>query len=462
MSGSGQQAELKRNISLAGAVALVVGAVIGAGIYVMIGAIGHETGSALWLAFLVAMLMSLVGVIPLIQLAGSLPRDGAGYFFSSRMINPFIGTLVSYWVILGAAASTCVVSLTLGVYLQPVLDALIPVPVSLHVAAVVVCVLFWVIYLFGVQLAMSLQVVMAAQFVTALTLYAVVGLTHVTLDIGVTPPYGMPAFLTGILLCYSTCMGFQVIAEMGEEVINARRNIPLALLLGGAIVALIYIVVGQVYMSHFPNHPEVEMDKTVTLSATAESFMPPWMLWFLGLGAFTAGFTSLNAAAIALPREFFAQARDGLLPEWFGRISPRTHAPQNSVTVFFVFVCLMLLTHQDKDFYGLAAAIGILVMSAVLCIASLRLHKLYPEHYHSAYIVFPYPVLAVCTTLTVLISLFFGAVVISEAPVVAAVYGAWTVLVCGWYFSRTRGWTAEDWARTKALGVGEGEEPVEA
>jgi len=460
MSG-GQQAELKRHISLPGAVALVVGAVIGAGIYVMVGNIGYQTGSALWLAFLIAMLMSLVGVIPLIQLAGSLPRDGAGYFFSSRMLHPFAGVLVSYWVILGAAASTCVVSLTLGVYVQPVLSALLPFEVTLHIAAIVVCVLFWIIYLFGMQLAMSLQVIMAAQFVLALGMYAVVGMMHVSLDIGITPPYGLGGFLPGILLCYSTCMGFQVIAEMGEEVIDARRNIPLALLIGGAIVALIYIVVGQVYMSHFPDHPQVEMDPTVTLSATAAIFMSPWMLWFLGLGAFTAGFTSLNAAAIAIPREFYAQSRDGILPAWFGRISPRTHAPQNAVTVFFVFVCAMLASHQSQDFYGLAAAIGILVMSAILCVASLRLPTLYPDHYRSAYIVFPFWLLLLCTLLTVLVSLFFGAVVLFEMPIVAAVYAVWTVLVCAFYLVRTRGWGEADWARATSLGHGERGEPEE-
>jgi len=460
MSG-GQQAELKRHISLPGAVALVVGAVIGAGIYVMVGNIGYQTGSALWLAFLIAMLMSLVGVIPLIQLAGSLPRDGAGYFFSSRMLHPFAGVLVSYWVILGAAASTCVVSLTLGVYLQPVLSAFLPFDVTLHMAAIVVCVLFWIIYLFGMQLAMSLQVIMAAQFVLALTMYAVVGMMHVSLDIGITPPYGLGGFLPGILLCYSTCMGFQVIAEMGEEVIDARRNIPLALLIGGGIVALIYIVVGQVYMSHFPDHPAVEMDKSVTLSATAATFMSPWMLWFLGLGAFTAGFTSLNAAAIAIPREFFAQSRDGVLPAWFGRLSPRTHAPQNAVTIFFVFVCAMLLSHQSKDFYGVSAAIGILAMSSVLCVASLRLVALHPDHYRAAYIVFPFWLLAVCTALTILVSLFFAAVVLFQLPVVSAVYAAWTVLVCAFYIARTRHWSADEWARARAIGHGEGGEPTE-
>jgi len=451
MTADNAQPHLERHISLAGAVALVVGAVIGAGIYVLVGEIGEQTGSALWLTFVIAMVISLVGVIPLIQLAGSLPRDGAGYFFSSRMINPFVGTLVSYWVILGAASSTCIVALTLAVYIQPVLNAVSPMPVSMNVAAVVVLVVFYCIYLVGVHLAMSLQIIMAAQFVLALTLYGVLGVFSVTLEFGLAPAQGTEGLLTGILLCYSTCMGFQVVAEMGEEVVNARRNIPLALLIGGAIVVLIYIVVGQVYMSHFPDHPEVPMDPDITLTDTASSFMPAWLVWFLGLGAFTAGFTSLNAAAIALPREFFAQARDGILPAWFGRISPRTKTPQNAITVYFLFVCLMLLSGQNEDFYGVSAAIGIMVMSALLCVSGLLLPFKFPEHYRSAYIVFPVWLLGLCTVFTVLFSLFFMGVVISELPYVAAVYGAWTVLVCVYYIVRTRTWTEQQWAYSKSL-----------
>ncbi len=61
---SSESPKLARSISLTGAVALVVGGVVGAGIYVMVADIGAKAGSALWLAMVVAMVMSLVGVIP--------------------------------------------------------------------------------------------------------------------------------------------------------------------------------------------------------------------------------------------------------------------------------------------------------------------------------------------------------------------------------------------------------------
>ena len=443
--------KLERSISLTGAIALVVGGVVGAGIYVMVAEIGANAGSAFWLALLAAMIMSLIGVIPTIQLAGALPRDGAGYFFSSRMLNPFLGVMVSYWVIMGAAASTCVVAITLAHFVQPGLSGLLSMPVSLHVTGALLLFVFWVVILFGLHLAMSLQVIMALQFITSLLLYAGLGVASVPLEIGFLPPLGVDKFLAAILLSYTLCMGFQVVAEMGEEIVDARRNIPLALIIGGALVAVIYVTVGQVFVSHFPGHPETPLDTTKTLTDTAASFMPGWMLPYLALGAITAGITSLNAAAIAIPREIFAQARDGLLPAWFGKVSPRTHAPQNAVSVYFLFVGLLLLTHQAKDFYGVAAAIGILVMSAVLCVACLQLPRKCPAQYRAAYIVFPYWLLVVCTVFTVLVSLFFCVVVLFEQPRVAWLYIAWTAFVAVLYLARTRGWKETDWERAKSL-----------
>lgn len=440
-------AKLGKSISLTGAIALVVGGVVGAGIYVLVAQIGAKAGASLWLSLSIAMLVSLIGVIPTIQLAGALPRDGAGYFFSSRMLNPFLGAMVSYWVILGAGASTCVVAVTLADSIGGVLDKL-PFTVTLHVAGAGILFLFWAVFLLGMHLAISLQVIMAIQFVSALMVYALAGAMHVPVTLSIVPPAGAGAFFESILLSYMLCMGFQVVAEMGEEIVNARRNIPLALIIGGAIVGVLYITVGQVFVSHYP---DVVIPKGTNLLDTASTFLPGWFLPYLALGAITAGLTSLNAAAIAIPREIFAQSRDGLLPAWLSVVSPKTHAPQHAVTVYFLFVGLLLLAHQEVDFYGVAAAIGILVMSSVLCIASLNLPRRFPEHYRNAYIVFPYPLLVFCTIFSVLVSIFFCGVVLMEQPRVALLYVVWTAVVGVVFFLRTRGWSAEDWARTRSV-----------
>jgi basic amino acid/polyamine antiporter, APA family len=443
-TGPGTEPQLARSIGLAGSIALVVGGVIGAGIFVQVKPIAAQSGNAIWLAFVLAILVSMIGVIPLIQLAGALPRAGAGYLFSSRLLSPFLGVITSYWLILGGGASTSVVALTLARYL--------PVGLPDHAVAILILLLFYIVYQAGMRLAISLQVLMAIQFVVALVVYGLVGAFTVELSAGWRPPLGPGPFIEAILLCYSTCMGFQVIGEMGEEIRNARRTIPLALLIGGAIVASIYILVGLVFVNTQSLHQPAEFAAfSQPLTQSATPFLGGGWIRFLAIGAITAGLTSLNAAAIALPRELFAQARDGFLPALLGQISPRTHTPQHAVTVYFLFVILLLLAGGGIEFYGLMAAIGVSTITTALCIASIRLPHIYPERYAYAYIRFPKALLWLCTVLTLLVSLVFIVALVSQRPGVLLVYVLWTLLVMALYYRATRKWQTPDWARLRAI-----------
>lgn len=433
-------AGLRRSITLPGAVGLVVGGVIGAGIFVQVQPIAAGAGPAIWLAFLAAILVSLFGVIPIIELAGAIPRAGAGFLFASRLISPGFGYLTSWWLLLGGGASTTVVALTLAKYL--------PLTGSAHLSALIVLAVFYIVYQFGLRLAMSLQVLMALQFVAALVIYGIAGMLHVEPVFDALPAAGAGPFIEAVLLAYATCMGFQVIAEMGEEIHQARRNIPLALILGGALVALIYILVGQVYVSTVPLHGAgAAAAFQQPLTESAAPFLGPRATWFLRVGAVTAGLTSLNAAAIAVPREFFAQARDGLAPRALCRVSPRTHTPQHAVTVYFLFVAGLIALGRDIDFYGLMAAIGILGVSSVLCFAALRLPRRFPARHARAFIRFPWPVLLLCTFITVAVSLAMSGVLALQRPVVVGIYAGWTLLALAIYRGQARRFTPEDRAR---------------
>ncbi|MFP4500409.1 MAG: APC family permease [Candidatus Hydrogenedentota bacterium] len=446
--------ELQRSINLVGAVALVAGAVVGAGIFVQVQPIAAGAGGAIWLAFIVSIVISIFGVIPIIELSGALPRAGAGFLFGSRLLSPFLGWLTSYCLILGGGASTTVVALTLAKYV-PLTHALAehtPIPASDHLNALIVLLGFYIVYQVGMRLAMSLQVLMAVQFVTALLVYGIAGLFHVELDAALVPHAGAGPFIEAVLLAYATCMGFQVIAEMGEEIKDARRNIPLALILGGVVVAIIYILVGQVYISTQPLHaPGAFAAFHQPLTESGTPFLGPFWLRFLGFGAVTAGLTSLNAAALAIPREFFAQARDGVGPAVLARVSPRTHSPNNAVTLFFLFVVLLIAGGQGVDFYGLAAAIGILSVSSMLSLAALRLPRVYPERHAGAYIQFSRTTLILCAVITIGVSLAMGIVLALEAPVVVGLYAVWLVLAVVLYLVYTRRFTPEDWARLEDI-----------
>jgi len=435
------EAKLDRPITLIGAIALVVGGVIGMGIYALIAGVGAEAGSALWLAFSLAMVVSIIGVAPLIQIASALPRAGAGYLYTSRLLNPLAGTIVSYWAILGVACSTCFVSLGLAGYIAPYFPWDIPVKV---LALILPC-LFFVLYLFRLRLATWVQILLVVQLIIALLVYAGAGSFEHDMQFRVSLPQGVGGLIMAVVLCYSACFGLQIVAEMGEEMKNARRNIPLALVIGGAIVLVIYILVGIVFISSVTYDYEAIKGMTAPLVDTGATFLSPFWVVFLSIGALSAGLTSFNAAAIAMPREFFAQARDGVAPAFMARINERTRSPVNAVGMYFLFAVLLLALGQSIDFYAVMTAVGILVLTAVAAIAACRLPSRFPDHYKSAYFKMSKPWLFTIAGIAAMSSLLFVLLVLTEVPMVGLVYIGWTVVIIVYYFLRVR------WLRSKGV-----------
>ena len=206
---------------------------------------------------------------------------------------------------------------------------------------------------------------------------------------------------------------------MGEEII--RAGIPLALY-GWLISCLHHRRHGA--GNALPYTPETRSNARWTERAVSSRVRRD----VINFGA-SAGLTSLNAAAIALPRELFSQSRDGMLPESLSRVTPRTHSPLRAITAFFALLILLVLANFDQDFYGLMAAIGIQLVTAAICIGCVRLKAKYPEMHTNAYIVFPGWLLWACTIATVAVTI--GTYFLSHAvsPLVAPfVQHGWQML----------------------------------
>lgn len=429
-----RETPLGRHIGLAGGIALVIGGVIGMGIYALIAAVGAQAGSGLWVAFLLAIIISGVGVTPLIQIVSALPRAGGGYLFTSRLLHPLVGVLTSFWAIFGGTCLTAMVALGLAGYITPYLPGNLPV----RLVAIVLPALFYTLYLFNLRLANSLQILLVAQLVVALLGYSVAGAVKYDLSFSMDMPQGMGGFIMASILCYSVCIGFQAIAEMGEEMQNPRRNIPLSLIVGGSVVLVIYIVVGTVFISSLPYDFDGINSMTAPLMQSGERFLPGYWVLFLSMGALSAGLTSFNAGAIALPRELFAQARDGILPSFLGRVNPRTRTPLNAVTVYFTLTIMLVMMGRSIDFYGVMTAVGILLMTAVIGVAAVRLPKKFPQQYASAYFQISKGWLIALAIVSVISSLGFVFIVCMQLLVVGLIYVILSLLVVAYYVMRVR------------------------
>ncbi|MBU2511663.1 APC family permease [bacterium] len=440
-SGSNQHAgtgdKFNRPIGLIGGIALVIGGVIGMGIYVLLAQVTAQMGTSLWFPFSIAIIVSIVGVIPLIMISSTLPRAGAGYLYSSRLLSPLFGVLASWWAIIGVACVTTFVSLGMAGYIAPNL----PWNISIRAISILIPLCFLALYMFGLRLATWLQVVMTAIMIVALLIYGFKGALINGLVFTTSLPQGAGGLIMASIISYSVCFGFQVIAEMGEEIKNAKRNIPLSLLIGGAIILVIYIVVGTVFANSVPYDMDVIKAMTAPLTETGEQFLSPFFIGLLNFGAIAAGLTSLNAGAIAIPRELFSQARDGIMPRFMGKLTGETKTPMNAVLVYFSLVILMLLADMvlelGVDFFSVLTAIGIMLMTVVVSIGSLFLQKKYPRDFENAYFKMPRSVHWVIVVISVISCLGFVFLVLTELPIAGVCYLVLTVILVGFYFIRS-------------------------
>lgn len=445
--------QLQKKIGLVEGIALVSGGVIGMGIYVMIASIAEKSGSAVWLAIMLALGISLAGVVPLMQISSAIPVAGGGFFYCSRLLSPLAGTLVSYWAIIGGASSTCVVSVGLSNYVI----ALTGWNTSPLMLAGVIIVIFFILYHFGLKMVAWLQIILSAQLMLALLVY-VTGVSFKSSPvIGFELPHGAGGLVMAVILAFNVCIGFQIITEMGEEMRNARRNIPLSLLFGGVSVLVIYIGIGVTYLGVLGERVAEFSDSSIVRAPLVESargILPDWAIVFMGIGAVSAALTSLNAAAITLPREIYAQARDRIIPPFFEKIHPATNNPMRAVTFFFVVVALLLITgafidtKNIIDFYGYMAACGVMMLTVFVSIASLRLKKIFPEQYAGAYFRVSPKWLIFFATISIISSMGLVALLFMESKTIMYIYAGFSLLIIAYYFLR------KNWMRKKNIPMG--------
>lgn len=433
--------KLEKRIGLAGGIAIVVGGVIGMGAYALVPSIAQKAGNAAWLAMTIAMLVSVVSVLPLIQISSALPVAGGGYMYASRLISPLAGTVTSFWALLGGASSLCLISIGLVDYFAPYL----PFKLSLHMGAMVLIGSFYFVYLFGLKVLSDLQIIMSVQMLLALLLYfipiAMAG--KASFDVGLPHTDG---FLMAVILCTNLCLGFQIIIEMGEEMHNPGRNIPLSLIIGSVVIFIIYLALLSAYTGVVGIESLALKPK---LADTVRPFVSAPVLVFVQLGMITSGLTSYNGGAIALPREIFAMARDRMLPEQLAATNTKGN-PTNAVTFFFVFVLLELLLGYLLDslgliapffgtdvieFYGFMTIMGIMLLTIAISISAYRLPARYAAQYAAAYIRFGKPLLVAFIVVSVLFSLFLIAIMFSKW-IVVAIYVLYTALAVVYYYYR--------------------------
>ena len=434
---------LKNKIGLLGGVGIVVGGVIGMGTFVLIPAIVDKAGPAAWLAITIALVVSILSILPTIQLSSAMPIAGGGFEYCRRLLSPYAGFLVSWLAVIAGACTLSLISIGLMEQFKEFLPSFLPP----HIAAMCFVAAFYLFYLLGLQIVTMVQVVFCLQLLISLFMYFVPILASKNFVLHATMPE-TPNFILAVIFSTNICLGFQIIIELGEEMKNPGKNIPLALLIGGSIVLVVYLCVTFAYIYSVGL---MHTSEKINLISTALPYYSAAGIAFIRFGVISSGLASYSGGAVALPRELYAMARAKALPEYFEHVDKGGN-PSRAVGLFFgiVLVILGIGTSLEYagfienyfgpdviEFYAFLAIFGIMIMTLVMSIAAFRLPTKMAAEYASAYIRLPKWLLYGLCILSVISSSLLMAV-ISTKIIVIWIYLIILGLVTSLYYAYSR------------------------
>jgi basic amino acid/polyamine antiporter, APA family len=362
--------ELKRDLGVWSAAAIVVGTVIGSGIFLVPNAMIKNVGSPgmVFAVWIFGGMLSLFGALSYAELAAALPQAGGEYVYLREAYGPMWGFLYG-WTQMWVAKSGSIATLASGFFIylanfRPELERVwivIPMPFGNafeirygQVLAMGVIAVLALINYFGVKIGGNVQVAVTILKVGLIAALIVIGLGsgHGSIsNFGTSIPAagGITGFFAALVAALWAYDGWNNVSMVSSEVRNPQRNLPLALIIGTLAVVVIYLLTNLAYFYVLP------ADAVASTSRVAGEMMRR-ILGAPGAGAVSIAamisiFAALNGSILSGSRVPFAMARDGLFFKRVGFVHPQHRTPSVSILALSAWACLLVLSGRYDQLY---------------------------------------------------------------------------------------------------------------
>jgi basic amino acid/polyamine antiporter, APA family len=393
---------LKRSVTGKLLFLFILGDVLGAGVYALVGEIALEVGGAVWLPMLVALVLAMLTAASYAELVTKYPKAGGSSVFAQRAFrSPLISFLVGYCMLAAGVTSAAGLSLAFGGdYLGVFLD------VPAVPAAVVFLVLVALINARGIKESVNANVVMTVIEVSGLVLVVVLGalvLGRGDGDVGrVTEfPEGVgvaSGVFAAALLAYYSFVGFEVSANVAEEVRDVRRVYPRALFGALLVAGVVYLLVGLAASIVLPSDELAgSTGPLLEVVRAADVGVPDKLFSAIALIAVANG---ALLTMIMASRLVFGMAEQGLLPRPLARVLPERRTPWVAIVVTTAVAIALTLTGDLGDLANTVVLLLLIVfVSTNTAVLVLRNDRVEADHFRVWPVV---PVLAIGSCLLLL------------------------------------------------------------
>lgn len=328
--------QLKRELNLADATLLVVGNVVGAGIFTTSGFLAKELPHPLFFIgiWILGGVVTLLGALTYAELAGMFPKAGGDYLFLKAGYGSWAGFLlgwINFWIII--PGSIAALSLAAVGYLKPLLVLDDPL-LEKSLASGIIFFFSWINYR-GIRWGGTTQdfftlgsLVILMIFIAGGLIYGNGSWEHFTVVSSPTPPVSK-IFGSAMIAIIFTYSGWFASAYVGSEIKKPERNLPLSLLLGTALVGILYTLINVTYLYALPLTGLA--DAVNVGQITAAALFNSTISTLISLAIILAVCSSINATIMAGSRIFYAMSEDKIFWSFLKTLHRRFRTPHLAI-----------------------------------------------------------------------------------------------------------------------------------
>ena len=353
---------LRRDLGTIESYAVLIGILIGAGIFQVTSQAWAITGPSVILGYLVLMPAILATSIPYAAFL-STPlglEPGGEYLHISRTLGGYRLAFIGSWlkIISYIGAGAYLANALAGYLIAFSRGRLSPERFQLPIALAGLC-FFYAVHVMGVRWFGRIQVVMCLLKVLALFVLIVPGL-FVLHASNYTPfvTHGVSGFAISLLPLFFAYAGFESLAQTAGETKDSTRRLPVILLKGITATALIYVFTSIVSFGVLPGSRL--QSSNAPMAEVASIYLPVGAAMFVTFGAIMAIMTALNGTLMVPSRLTIMFVEDRLAPPWIGYVNPRTATPVRALTLTLAACVLLLISGQ------LSLALNVAVFALVV------------------------------------------------------------------------------------------------
>lgn len=382
---------LKRTLTAKDLTILGVGAIIGAGIFVLTGiAAAKYAGPAIVLSFVFAGIACALAALCYSELAAMIPVSGSAYSYAYATMGELMAWIIGWDLILEYALASSTVAIGWAGYLNSFLNSIDvhlpsylttayladPAQGFINLPAVIIVLLLTGLLVVGIRQSAIFNFVMVLIKLAVIVVFIIAGAGHIqTENWSNFTPFGFGGVLTGAGVIFFAYIGFDAVSTAAQEAINPKRDVPIGIIASLIVCTVLYILVAGVLTGVISY---TELNVPAPIAVAVDHIGMSWLSPIIKLAAI-AGLTSVMLVLLmGQSRIFYAMANDRLLPPLFAKIHPKFQTPHLSTIVVGVAVAL-LAGFMPIEKLGELVSIGTLFAFVLVCGGVLVLRSSHPE-----------------------------------------------------------------------------------